>query len=499
MLATRLRVARMAHINRAAVQRTAAIQRHMSSGAASGPALDEVSAFLFKSDGCLRTYVLNRSKKLNALNDDMLGILRPKIEEWAQGELAGVIVGTGVGRAFCAGGDVESVVKSASHPDTLPKAIDFFHKEFELDYILAAMPKPYVAVMDGITMGGGVGLGINAPFRVATENTVLAMPETKIGYCPDVGASYFLSRVDGEIGTYMALTSQTLNGRAVFEHGFATHFIPARRIPGLLERLASIDHPSYAQIDSILEEHRAERFPGEPASSLIGVVREALDKAFKHSSVEEIIVELQSILKGSTHESVRSWAQETLDALSMRSPTSLKVALAAVRRGKNMPLLEALQMEMNIATAFCHGASPDFPTGVTAVITKKSKERPNWSPDTLEEVTDAYIAKEFFSTYSPDVGTAPKLAAPTYLAESARVVNPMEYALPAEAEIQQMVNGSHPASGSTEVTLDEVVQAFNVLKKGKTGLREKIVEVVARCCTTEKDKRGEQQWLKWRH
>ncbi|KAI0957747.1 hypothetical protein AcW1_006038 [Taiwanofungus camphoratus] len=496
MFARSVRLGRMSRPSRAAVQRTTAIQQHMMS---SSTATSDEAQVLFKSDGCLRTYILNRPKKLNALDESMIDTIRPKIEEWNKGELPGIVVGTGVGRAFCSGGDVESVIKHARHPDTLPKAIEFFRKEFELDYILAAMPKPYVAIMDGITMGGGVGLAVNAPFRIATENTVFAMPETKIGYCPDVGASYFLSKVDGEIGTYLALTAERLQGRAVFEHGFATHFVPARRIPGLLERLASLTNPTYQQIDGMIEEHRSERQPDEHSTIFVGARRVALDSAFRHDTVNEIVTELKAMSEGHEHDDVRQWAKETLNILALRSPTSLKVALAAIRRGKKLSLLEALQMELNIATAFCHGASPDFRTGVTAVLIEKNKTRPAWSPNSLEEVQDEFITREFFSTYSPAEGTSPKLSPPSFLLSTSKLETPMKFALPSEEEIGQMVDGSHPSSGSTVLTLEELLGKFDDMKKGKSGVRQKIIEVVERKCTTEEDKHLDKKWLKWKH
>ncbi|KAI0362452.1 3-hydroxyisobutyryl-coenzyme A hydrolase [Trametes cingulata] len=488
-----------------AAQRTAAVGRHLMSSSASAstskPRVDapDEAPVLFESNGVVRTYVLNRAKKLNALNEPMLNLLRPQIEEWSQGDLAKVIVGRGVGRAFCAGGDVESVVRYASDPETRPKAIDFFHREFEMDYILAAMPKPYVCVMDGITMGGGVGLAVNAQFRIATEKTVFAMPETKIGYSPDVGASYFLSRVDGEIGTYLGLTGTTISGRAVFEHGFATHYVESRRIPALLERLGALENPTYQRINELLEEARSEGESDEPSTAIIGAKREALDSAFSHNSVEKIVAALTEVSNGHQDEEVRKWAAETLAELDKRSPTSLKVALAAIRRGKQMTLLDALQMEMNVATAFCSGVTPDFKTGVTAVLVDKIKERPNWSPARLEDVNDSEVLQNFFSKYTPENGTAPKITPPPYLAQLNKVMDPMQYALPTEAEIRSMVDGSHKSSGATEITLDELLAKFDKLRKGKAGVREKILEVVQRKCIFEEDKHMDKKWLKWKH
>ncbi|KAI0811011.1 3-hydroxyisobutyryl-coenzyme A hydrolase [Irpex lacteus] len=465
-----------------AAQRTRAISRHMSSSTKASP--DEAPV-LFETVGQVKKYILNRPQKLNSLDPPMLNLLRPYVEEWSQSKISKILVGTGVGRAFCAGGDVactstnyavnvprkihyrqyySAVVQAAANDDTRHQALDFFKREFELDYLLAAVPQPYVAVMDGITMGGGVGLSINANFRIATEKTVFAMPETKIGYCPDVGASFFLSRVDGEVGTYLALTGETIKGRDVFELGFATHFVPSRRIPALLERLSSLDRPLNDLIDATIEEASQER----EAHDLLA--RSQVQSVSRSTGLSE-------------HEdtAIRSWAASTIEALELRSPTSLKVALEAIRRGKEMSLHEALQMELNIATAFCSKASPDFATGVSAVLVEKIKERPQWSPATLPEVKD-------------DITLSDKLHL-----EPSKTGSPMLYTLPTEEEIRQLVTGSHPSSGSTSLTKDELTEKLVKLRRGKLGVREKVSEVVSRRCIEELDTASGTKYLRWKN
>lgn len=272
-------------------------------------------------------------------------------------------------------------------------------RRFEMDYILASLKKPYVAILDGVTsesllphygikviyrctVGGGVGLAANARIRIATENTVFAMPETKIGYCPDVGASYFLSRMDGQIGTYLALTSDSLKGRAVLyvfrlyielistkrllilifsEHGFATHYLPSRRIPMLLDRLAELNDPHPNLLNRVVEEFSAEWDASEPPAPFTGIRRVALDHAFRHDNVESIFADLERF-SAADDATVKDWAAKTLEMLRLRSPTSLKVALEAIRRGKQLTLLEALDMELKIATAFCVSSRVYFST-----------------------------------------------------------------------------------------------------------------------------------------
>lgn len=452
---------------------------------------------LFETVGQLRKYILNRPKKLNALDTSMLNLLRPFVEESSRSKLSKILVGQGVGRAFCAGGDVAGVVELAADEKTRPQAIDFFKREFELDYLLAVTNSIYVAVMDGITMGGGVGLAVNAPFRIATENTLFAMPETKIGYTPDVGATFFLSRLDGEIGTYLGLTGESIKGRDVYDLGLATHYIPSRRIPALLESLASLERATPDLVDSLIEEASQEREASEAPGLFRGQLRVVLDSVFSHDKVEDIIADLKKVRESHADSGIRKWAEETLVALDLRSPTSLKVALLALRKGRKATLHDALQRELNIATAYCSGASPDFKTGVTAVLVQKTRERPAWSPATLEEVNDSDITARFFSQYSPENGTAPSLELPADVkVDLKRTSHPMQHALPTEAEIRQMVTGSHTASGGTALTKEEVVAKFLSLRKGKMGVKEKVLDVIERNCIEEQDKSGN-RYLKW--
>ncbi|KAJ6490643.1 3-hydroxyisobutyryl-CoA hydrolase [Mycena vitilis] len=483
------------------LNRTRAIAKHMSGVAGTKPpAGAEVEPVVrFESTLGLRSYILNRPKKLNVLNDEMLNLLQPKIEEWNNAELCNVIVGSGAGRAFCAGGDVADVVRHAASEETRHKAVDFFRREFGLDLLLASLRKPHVAILDGHTMGGGVGLTAHAPFRVATENTVFSMPETKIGYCPDVGASYFLSKLDGELGTYLALTSDTIKGRAVFEHGFATHFIPSRRIPLLLDRLSNLETTENTDVDRILEELSSEREQEEPPAPFIDEKRVAIDFAFRHDRVERIVADL--VLISTTEEdnpAISQWALDTLEMMHHRSPTSLKVALKAIRQGSKLMLPEALDMELKIATAFCNGASPDFATGVTAVVVDKSTARPDWIPSSLDEVTDE-IVDRFFSPHSSFLQNAPTLAGFDFhgTAHHAPSERSRRYGLPTEENIRAVITGEDPDSGTMGYTVEDVLEYFHDSRGGKMGVNEKILEVVKRKTTVVDNDDGNFVWLRW--
>ena len=173
---------------------------------------DELDDVIFGSTHGVRTIELNRPKKLNSLNGSMARKIIPRLREWEKSQLANVVVIKGEGRAFCAGGDVAALAKQNKTPEGQNQSRQYFGLEYKLDHMIATCTKPYVAFLDGITMGGGVGLSIHAPFRIATENTVFAMPETTIGFFPDVGASFFLPKMDGQMGMYLALTSEQLKG-----------------------------------------------------------------------------------------------------------------------------------------------------------------------------------------------------------------------------------------------------------------------------------------------
>ncbi|TFL07281.1 3-hydroxyisobutyryl-CoA hydrolase [Pterulicium gracile] len=475
-----------------AVRRSRLVAGHMMSTRPNKTSEDLV---LFESKSAVRVYSLNRPAKHNALNAEMLDLLRNKIMEWNKSDLCGTIVGRGVGKSFCAGGDVLTVVENAkaSSRQRNHQAIQFFKDEFDLDYLLASMNKPYVVVMHGNTMGGGVGLSLPAQFRIATETTVYAMPETKIGYYPDVGASYYLSRLDGELGTFIGLTGDSIRGRSVFEAGIATHYIPEARLPALLERLSTLENPTLEVVNNAIEELSLEYQADETTPTLASEVRIAIDSVFRHNTVEEIFADLET---NTSHASpvVQEWAKKTLAALNERSPTSLTVSLEAIRRGKNLKLEEALNMELQLSFLFCRNRSPDFTTGVQAVLGKdRKKGRPAWKPSTIAEVDREKVIADFFHVEKnfptvkvpmEDISSTPR--------------NPMRYALPTEEEIRAVVAGSATSGGSTSVTLPELVARFQERTNGKYGVKEKVEEVVARQCQVVDNNDGNFVWLKWR-
>lgn len=281
------------------------------------------------------------------------------------------------------------------------------------------------------------------------------------------------------------------------EFGLATHYVPSRTIPSLMGNLAQYENPSFAQIDCAIEELYSERQPDESSGKLTGAVRNALDSAFRHHSVEEIIDSL-AMLSNSRDIQVSGWAKQTLDTLDMRSPTSLKVALEAIRRGKNMSLRDALQMEMGIATAYCvshtlvrldvgiiissfqSGASPDFHKGIGAVLIDRIKGRPEWSPERIEDVSPE-ILDRFFSDNSSYRSQMPWLSLPDTRVDS---INPMTFALLPESKIVELVRSS---CQDGPVPLSRLLSDMESLIKEKLGTKEKIIDVIHRRCQVVDD------------
>ncbi|KAF2087811.1 ClpP/crotonase [Saccharata proteae CBS 121410] len=362
---------------------------------------DQPDDVLFSKVYGVRTIELNRPKKLNSLNGSMARKIIPRLREWSNSQLANMIVMKGNGRALCAGGDVAALAKlNEEGPEGQAKSADYFALEYKLDHMIATYTKPYIAFMDGITMGGGVGLSVHAPFRIATENTVFAMPETTIGFFPDVGASFFLPRMDGRMGTYLALTSDQLKGVDALYHGIATHYVHSSSLPDLEARLGELTfnddatpRDQFKIIDATIEEF-VTGLPS-PRPQLTGRVRQAIDYAFGplQKSIHDIIATLNEFKEGGDPV-LSEWATKTLATMEQRSPTSVMVALQQMRIGQAWSISQAFKHEFNIASKFM--AHPDFVEGVNARLVRRQKERPNWQPNTFADVTqrevDAFFA-----------------------------------------------------------------------------------------------------------
>jgi 3-hydroxyisobutyryl-CoA hydrolase len=418
----------------------------------------------------VRSIELNRPKKLNSLNGSMARKIIPRLQEWAKSELAGVVVIKGAGRAFCAGGDVAALAQwNKTGAEGQQKSSDYFGLEYKLDHLIATYTKPYVAFMDGITMGGGVGLSIHAPFRIATENTLFAMPETTIGFFPDVGASFFLPRMEGSMGTYLALTSEQLKGVDVFYHGVATHFIHSSTLQNLESRLAELQFPDYMSqndrfkiINATIEEFST----GLPAPKphISGDLRRVIDRVFHNDqpNVQAILDSLTEVKDSpNSSEELKSWATKTIDTLHTRSPTAVAVTLQQMRVGRRWSITETFQREYDIASHFM--AHPDFVEGVTARLIERRKERPNWQPNKLADV-DRSEVNTFFAREKE--GSLPLISDKNYDEYPHRWIG-----LPREEEILREAGGR-----SVENVVASMLEKYN----GKQGVREKVTEVLER-------------------
>ena len=394
----------------------------------------------------------------------------PRLQEWAKSELAGVVVIKGSGRAFCAGGDVAALAEwNKTGAEGQQKSSDYFGLEYKLDHLIATYTKPYVAFMDGITMGGGVGLSIHAPFRIATENTLFAMPETTIGFFPDVGASFFLPRMDGSMGTYLALTSDQLKGVDVFYHGVATHFIHSSTLQQLESRLAELQFPDYMSqqdrlkiINATIEEFST-GLPA-PRPQISGEVRTAIDRIFHHdqAAIESILESLAEVKDSSeSSEELKTWATKTLDTLHTRSPIAVAVTLQQMRRGSTWSITQTFQREHDIASHFM--AHQDFVEGVTARLIERKKERPNWQPNKLSDVKQSEVNAFFKQTSQHGL---PLISDKNYTEYPHKWIG-----LPGEDEIMRESGGK-----SANDVLATLLERYD----GKQGVREKVAEVLER-------------------
>ncbi|XP_011194782.2 3-hydroxyisobutyryl-CoA hydrolase, mitochondrial [Zeugodacus cucurbitae] len=317
--------------------------------------------------------ILNRPNALNAINLDMVRKVYKHLKKCELTKSMVIIKGAG-DKAFCAGGDVRSIVEAG--PTEESKA--FFREEYTTNALIGNYIIPYIAIIDGITMGGGVGLSIHGKYRVATERTLLAMPETAIGLFPDVGGSYFLSRLPGKLGLFLGLTGFRLRGDDVLKAGLATHYCESSKLGDLQTDLLNCKDADTVQ--DILDKYNS---PTNKDFVLQGVL-DKINKCFTANSVEEIVENL----KGDGSE----WANKTLEMLQRVSPLSLKVTFRELELGSKLLLPQCLKMEYRMVVR--HLEDSDFKEGVRALLIDKD-QKPKWNPSTLEAVTEERVNSFF--------------------------------------------------------------------------------------------------------
>lgn len=336
-----------------------------------------------KKVGRLGHIELNRPKALNALNFEMVQRMHDALGNWENDDSVEAVMVTGVGeKAFCAGGDVKSIyfagkARDVGRDGTL--TADFFRAEYTLNYRIANYRKPYLAYLDGVTMGGGVGISILGSHRIASQHTVFAMPETGIGFFPDVGGSYFMSQ-QGPIGLLLALTGQSIDYTATLSLGFATHFVPREYRSELMERLASTGVAG--TLESLSQT--------PPPSDKIENLRSLANACFDCPTLTEVLCRLEQ--SAASASGLSELANETLEKIRQRSPTSLAVTFEQLQRGRGMSLRECLAMEYRMSQACMQGH--DFYEGIRAQLIDKDHS-PRWSPATLSDLDSHLIARHF--------------------------------------------------------------------------------------------------------
>lgn len=329
---------------------------------------------------------LNRPKALNSLNLDMVRRMRDLLDAYADDDGVGTVVISGEGeRALCAGGDIRAMYDSGKADGR--EAQDFWREEFRMNHFIAHYPKSYVAIMDGIVMGGGAGISVHGSHRVVTERTRLAMPETGIGYFPDIGASWFLPRLSGRTGYWMGLTGHEIGAADALAIGLADYCVPSAMLMRLTETLAAIPAgASAADVGSVIE-----RFSVTPPHGPLSANRDLIDRIFALETVEEIVAALS--------QEDDDFARETLGLLARRSPRSLKLALRLLLLGEGSDsLAECLEREFGAGVGML--SNPDFYEGVRAAVIDKDRN-PKWHPPTLAGVSEADLDTFFPRDHLP--------------------------------------------------------------------------------------------------
>ncbi|WP_030652606.1 MULTISPECIES: enoyl-CoA hydratase/isomerase family protein [Streptomyces] len=328
---------------------------------------------LLRTEGHAAYITLNRPEALNALSHPMVLRIEEALTTWADDPAVELVVIDGAGeRALCAGGDIRAIHADARTGGSA--SADFWRDEYRLNALIARYPKPYVALMDGIVMGGGVGVSAHGSVRIVTERSRVAMPETGIGFVPDVGGTYLLALAPGELGTHLALTGAPVGAADALLCGLADHFVPSAALPSLARELA-VD-----RVHTVLERHVA-----EPPAGSLATSREWIDHCYAADTAEEIVARLLA--------SGVPAAGDAADTLRSKSPTAVKVTLAALRRARRLgPLERVLEQEYRVSCAAL--SSPDLVEGIRAQVIDKDRD-PRWSPAALEAVTAADVDRFF--------------------------------------------------------------------------------------------------------
>lgn len=330
--------------------------------------------------GSIGVITLNRPEALNALSPEMIVEIDKQLTFCAnKNAIKIVIIRSNSSKAFCAGGDIRKLYENAKNKN--PNVLNFFRDEYRLNWRIANYPKPYIALLDGITMGGGAGISIHGSYRIGTENLVFAMPETGIGFFPDIGGSYFLPRCHGKLGYYLGLTGARIKAHEALYAGLIDYVINSEQLYSLIEELLSIAGEKdlkYAISHCIGQFKQSQKIPK------IAAQQENIDFCFTAHTMPNVMEHLRSI--------DNEWGHKTIEILQTKSPTSLAVTLEQLHAGANLSLDKCLQMEFTMVQHFLN--SHDFYEGIRAMVIDKDKN-PRWKPSKLEDVTGKMVAEYF--------------------------------------------------------------------------------------------------------
>ncbi|WP_186630028.1 enoyl-CoA hydratase/isomerase family protein [Rhodococcus sp. BP22] len=342
---------------------------------------------LFDLRGGVGRITLNRPKAINALNHAMVLDIAPQLEKWAVDDEVELVLLTGAGeRGLCAGGDIVSIYHDAKEGGSGSKV--FWRDEYILNAAIARFPKPYVAIMDGVVMGGGVGLSAHANTRIVTDRSKIAMPEVGIGFIPDVGGTFLLSRAPGELGTHLGLTTARMGAGDAIAAGFADHYIPSDKLPDF-----------YAALETGTLADALASFTEPAPTSSLDAARSWIDAAYSADTVEEIVDRLRRSEVPDAHKAA--------DDIESKSPVALKVTLKSLRRAADAASLEeVLDDEYRVSSASLD--SHDLVEGIRAQVVEKDRN-PKWSPSTLADVTSEDVDRYFAPLGAAELGLSNEL------------------------------------------------------------------------------------------
>ena len=328
---------------------------------------------LFETRGRAGLITLNRPAALNALTLNMVREMQRTLDKWAGDPAVERVVIAGAGeKAFCAGGDIRALYDWGRAGDG--QFLDFYREEYQLNITIKRFPKPYIAIMDGITMGGGVGVSVHGSHRIATDRLTFAMPETGIGLFPDVGGTYFLPRCPGEIGLYVGLTGARIKAADAIYAGIADLYIAPDRMEEVEGALVED-----ADVDAALR-----NLAGDPGPAPLDALRDDIDRHFAGGGVQEIIASLEQ--DGS------EWAVRTAGIIRSKSPTSLRISYRQLRAGATLSFEDCMALEFRMVNRIMTGH--DFFEGTRAVVIDKD-QNPQWQPSALDAVGDDVVGSYF--------------------------------------------------------------------------------------------------------